>query len=152
MVYHLLEPFIHGLIYIQFIVEYNENNPNGLYVDVSIIMKEQVKWIMLDVIKWQFSCKKETLWYLYQIFFQAMGLLMASLMWLVKNVYIQSLLGIECEQYYIVVKDSKVACLKFFNSGRCSGKMTGRLLKSDICWKNLKFQEKSIHFLRSYFL
>ncbi|KAL0812125.1 hypothetical protein ABMA28_009503 [Loxostege sticticalis] len=82
MVYHLLEPFIHGLIYIQFIVEYNENNPNGLY---------------------------------------SMGLLMASLMWLVKNVYIQSLLGIECEQYYIVVKDSKVACLKFFNSERCSG-------------------------------
>ncbi|KAL0861749.1 hypothetical protein ABMA27_009225 [Loxostege sticticalis] len=100
MVYHLLEPFIHGLIYIQFIVEYNENNPNGLY---------------------------------------AMGLLMASLMWLVKNVYIQSLLGIECEQYYIVVKDSKVACLKFFNSGRCSG------VERRICKNILRTQSLDLH-------
>ncbi|KAL0812126.1 hypothetical protein ABMA28_009504 [Loxostege sticticalis] len=46
--------------------------------------------------------------------------LMFLLLWLSKSVFIHSGLCLECELFYIAVRDSEVACWKILQSGKCT--------------------------------
>ncbi|XP_047035444.1 uncharacterized protein LOC124641418 [Helicoverpa zea] len=80
-----------------------------------------------------------------QYHFKGLGIMMATIIWIVKDMAIVILYGLECEKFYIAIEDAETACIQLMKNRNCPGKYdyasTGKFTHPD---KNLFYNIISV--------